>query len=91
MDYRAVLALLLISGLSPLSCKKRKEGEASCTTEFLEVNLKKFPENQYNIIPDRSDADKIIQAGEAVKLTFYGQPGSWAALVCCWNIRGRSS
>ncbi|MDP8215322.1 MAG: MBL fold metallo-hydrolase [Candidatus Euphemobacter frigidus] len=68
----AVLALLLISGLSPLSCKKRKEGEASCTTEFLEVNLKKFPENQYNIIPDRSDADKIIQAGEAVKLTFYG-------------------
>jgi metallo-beta-lactamase family protein len=67
-----VISLLLLSGILLPGCGKRKEGESSSTTEYLDIDLKKFPKDQYNEVPLRADADKIIKAGGAVKITFYG-------------------
>ncbi len=67
-----ILSLCLLPVFFPLGCTKRDKDEASSTTEYLDVNLKKFPEDQYNTVPPRADAGKIIAAGDAVKLTFYG-------------------
>ncbi len=67
-----LVIFLLISGFLLPACGKRKEGESSSATEYLDIDLKKFPEDQYNEVPLRADADKIIKAGGAVKITFYG-------------------
>ena len=66
------LILLIIFGSAHLGCKKRGEDEPSSTTEYIDVDLKKFPDDQYNQVPFRADAEKIIAGGDAVKITFYG-------------------
>ncbi|MEA1927776.1 MAG: MBL fold metallo-hydrolase, partial [Candidatus Auribacterota bacterium] len=65
------LCFIIVAAFSP-GCDGRKEGESSVTVDYLDIDVKKFPKDQYNEVPLRADADKIIQAGDALKITFYG-------------------
>ena len=67
----ALLPLLIFSALFLLSCD-RKEEQPSSSTEYIEVDLNRFPSHQYNDFPTRKDAERVIASGGALKLTFYG-------------------
>ncbi|MDP8237297.1 MAG: MBL fold metallo-hydrolase [Candidatus Erginobacter occultus] len=62
--------LIILPALLLLSCGGESDGPSSSDT--IDLNVENFPEHQYNDFPPRPDADQVIAAGEAVKLTFYG-------------------
>jgi len=64
-----VLSVVLL-GLFLSACGGNGDGPSS--TDIIDLNVEKFPEHQYNEFTPRPDADRVIAAGEAVKLTFYG-------------------
>ncbi len=66
----AVFFSTVLLGLLLLACGKDNDGPSSIDT--IDLNVENFPEHQYNDFPPRPDADRVIAAGEAAKLTFYG-------------------
>ncbi len=64
------LILFSVLGSAQLGCGRGDDSPS--TGDRVDLNLEAFPEHQYNEFPARDDAGRVIAAGKAVKLTFYG-------------------
>lgn len=69
--FLAGLFIYFILGSAHLGCG-RDGADSPSSIDRIDLNVEAFPKHQYNEFPPRPDAERLIAAGEAVKLTFCG-------------------
>ncbi len=86
---RFLFPLLLFPALGSTHLGCGRDGDTPSTVDRMDLHRGAFPEHQYNDFPARPEAERVIGAGGAVKLTFYGATRIVGGSCILLEYRGR--